>query len=256
MLAVACLCPVIGPLHDQGVFVNRVSYIAMAVIVAVGFSVMGFFIGNGLRNIKATDRFVNVRGLAERQVNADAAKLAIHIQHTGATPAALFPVIATTQKLVLAFLAEEGIKESDVEIGQWMTVRTSAQELKDDPSLPRYSVSGIVNVTTNHVEAAGNAYRKINDLRVKTNGGVTESEIAYSFTGIGQLRAEMIAAATKDARNAAAQFAMDSGSKVGSIRNASQGIFQITAPGQDSDDPGSVRKNVRVVTTVDYALSD
>ena len=70
------------------------------------------------------------------------------------------------------------------------------------------------------------------------------------------MRAEMIAAATKDARNAAVQFAMDSGSKVGSIRNASQGVFQITAPGQDSDDVRSVRKNVRVVTTVDYELKD
>jgi hypothetical protein len=232
------------------------SYIVMAVIVAVGFSVMGFFIGDGLRNIRSTDRYVNVRGLAEREVTADTAKLAIHMEHTGAAPAGIFPLITATQKLVLAFLAEQGIKESDIEIGQWTTVRTSPQELKEDPSLPRYSVSGIVNVTTHNVEAAGNAYRKINDLRVKTNGGVTESEVAYSFTGLGPLRAEMIAAATQDARNAAAQFAMDSGSKVGSIRNASQGIFQITAPGQDNDDPGSVHKNVRVVTTVDYALKD
>jgi hypothetical protein len=156
----------------------------------------------------------------------------------------------------MAFLAEQGIKESEVEIGQWTTERTSAEALKDDPSLPRYSLVGSISVTTRNVEAAGNAYRKINDLRIKTNGGVTRSDIAYSFTGLAQLRAKMIAAATQDARNAAAQFAMDSGSKVGSIRNASQGIFQITAPGQDNDDPGSVRKNVRVVTTVDYALKD
>jgi uncharacterized protein len=232
------------------------SALAIALIVAVGFAVMGFFIGEGLRNIRSTDRYVNVRGLSEREVTADTAKLSIHMERTGSAPATIFPTIVETQGRVLAFLAEEGIKEGEIETGQWTTTRTSAQDLKNDPSLPRYSVSGVINVTTRNIEAMQSAYRKINDLRVKTNGGVTESDVAYSFTGVGKLRAEMIAAATQDARNAAAQFAMDSGSKVGSIRNASQGIFQVTAPGQDSDDVQSVRKNVRVVTTVDYELKD
>jgi len=236
--------------------VNRFSYIVIALIVASGFSVMGLFFGDGLRNIKSTDRYVNVRGLSEREVTADTAKLLIHVEHAGSTPAAIFPLIAETQKLVLAFLTQEGIKEAEIETGQWSTTRTAAQELKDDPSLPRYSVSSIVSVTTHNVEAIQNAYRKINDLRMKTKGGVMESDVSYSFTGVGRLRAEMIAAATKDARNAALQFAMDSGSKVGPIRNASQGVFQITAPGQDNDDGLSIRKNVRVVTTVDYQLRD
>jgi hypothetical protein len=164
--------------------------------------------------------------------------------------------LAETQKLVLAFLTQEGIKEAEIETGQWTTVRTTAQDLKDDPSLPHYAVSSVISVTTHDIEATQSAYRKINDLRIKTKGGVTGSDVSYSFTGVGQLRAEMIAADTKDARNAAVQFAADSGSKVGSIRNASQGIFQITAPGQDGDDAQSVRKNVRVVTTVDYQLKD
>jgi hypothetical protein len=251
------MVPVFRRLIARGsLFVNRLSYVAIALIVAGGFSVMGFFIGDGLRNIRSTDRYVNVRGLSEREVAADTAKLFIHVEHTGSAPAAIFPIIAETQKRVLAFLAQEGIKDDEIETGQWTTTRTSAQDLKDDPSRPRYSVSSVINVMTRNIGATQSAYRKINDLRIQTNGGVTESDVAYSFTGVAQLRAEMIAAATKDARNAAVQFAADSGSKVGSIRNASQGVFQITVPGQDSDDVRSVRKNVRVVTTVDYELKD
>lgn len=66
----------------------------------------------------------------------------------------------------------------------------------------------------------------------------------------------MIAAATKDARNAALQFATDSGSQVGSISDASQGVFQIFASGSDEDDPTAINKTARVVTTVTYALQD
>jgi hypothetical protein len=71
----------------------------------------------------------------------------------------------------------------------------------------------------------------------------------------------MIAEATKDARNAALQFAQDSGSRVGMIRSASQGVFQITTPNSGDSELGgedktSVNKRVRVVTTVSYELLD
>src|SRR5690348_199817 len=123
-------------MQRESSFVNRVSFVVIALIVASGFSVMGLFIGDGLRNIRSTDRYVNVRGLSEREVTADTAKLLIHIDQTGAAPAAIFPLVAETQKLVLAFLAQEGIKEAEIETGQWSTTRTAAQDLKDDASLP------------------------------------------------------------------------------------------------------------------------
>ena len=68
----------------------------------------------------------------------------------------------------------------------------------------------------------------------------------------------MIAEATKRAREGAEQFAVDSGSHVGGIHRASQGLFQILAR---DDTTGSmeqrqINKTVRVVTTIDYLLVD
>ena len=234
----------------------RSSRIPIAIILALGLAVLGFFIGDGLRHMRSTDRFVNVRGLAERPVTADTADLLIKVEHNGNTPTAIFPLMTETQKQVMAFLQQEGLKPEEIEVGQWSTVRTDTQDLKNDPSLPLYTSSGVISVSTHNIAAAQSIYRQVNDLRIKTNGGVTDTDVVYSFRGLGPLRAEMIAAATKDARNAALQFAQDSGSRVGSIRNASQGAFQITAPGLDSDDPKSARKTIRVVTSVDYELKD
>jgi hypothetical protein len=62
----------------------------------------------------------------------------------------------------------------------------------------------------------------------------------------------MIEEATKNARQAAEKFAKDSGSTVGKIRNARQGLFTITNRDKNSPD----RKKVRVVTTVEYFLVD
>jgi hypothetical protein len=78
----------------------------------------------------------------------------------------------------------------------------------------------------------------------------------------------MITEATRNARASADRFAADSGSQVGSIRAANQGVFSISAAnagsetGPDEDGPqgidaqadASLMKKVRVVATVDYYL--
>ena len=225
-------------------------------VIAFGLAGMGFFIGDGLRHIKSTDRFVNVRGLAERDVAADTVTFTINFSNSGDSHTVIFPLMEATKAKVLAFLAAKGFKPEEIELGQWNSNNNNAEDRLKDSSIPRMYTNGTVRVRSKNVEAAQQANRDINDLMVQTNGAVTSSEINFEFTGLAPLRAEMIAAATKDARNAALQFAADSGAKVGSIRNASQGIFQITTPGQESDDGRSLRKNVRVVTTVDYELRD
>ncbi len=74
----------------------------------------------------------------------------------------------------------------------------------------------------------------------------------YSYTGLNEIKPAMIEAATKNAKEAAQKFAMDSGSTLGKIRRANQGIFSIT----DRDENTPFIKNVRVVTTVEYFLKD
>jgi hypothetical protein len=74
----------------------------------------------------------------------------------------------------------------------------------------------------------------------------------FLFTGLNDIKPAMIQEATKNAHTAAEQFAKDSGSKVGKIKNASQGLFTITDRDMNTPD----KKNVRVVTTVEYYLND
>ena len=74
----------------------------------------------------------------------------------------------------------------------------------------------------------------------------------YIFTGLNSLKPEMIEEATTNAREVAAKFARDSGSKVGPIRVANQGLFSIS----NLDDNTPHIKKVRVVSTIDYQLID
>ncbi len=82
------------------------------------------------------------------------------------------------------------------------------------------------------------------------------SSARYYFTKFADLRTDMIAEATQSARKAALQFAKDSESRVGAIRNAIQGAFSIKSPNEEYNQAGSLLKTVRVVTTVTFNLID
>jgi len=88
---------------------------------------------------------------------------------------------------------------------------------------------------------------------VKSGVALTQSyefQPSFIFTQLESIKPEMIADATADARAAADQFARDSGSKVGSIRRATQGYFSIN----DVDPFTPEVKRIRVVTNIDYSL--
>ena len=93
-------------------------------------------------------------------------------------------------------------------------------------------------------------------------------KLKYNFIGLNSVKPDMITEATRNARAAADRFASDSGSKVGSIRQANQGVFSISPAnsGSEAGEPGeygfegfnadsSIMKTVRVVTSVQYYLN-
>ena len=64
----------------------------------------------------------------------------------------------------------------------------------------------------------------------------------------------MLEEATKNARLAATQFAADANVRVGGIRSAKQGSFEIQDVGQSYSDNQKMEKDVRVVTSITFFL--
>jgi len=80
----------------------------------------------------------------------------------------------------------------------------------------------------------------------------------FVFTGLNKLKPQMIGEATARARESAEQFARDSHSDIGGIRNASQGVFEILPrdQAQGISEASQIIKTVRVVSTIDYSLKN
>ena len=87
---------------------------------------------------------------------------------------------------------------------------------------------------------------------IAISGGDYDSRVQYEFTSLNLIKPEMIEEATRNAREAAEKFAADSGSELGKIQTANQGLFSIN----DRDQYTPYIKHVRVVTSVNYYLEN
>jgi hypothetical protein len=118
----------------------------------------------------------------------------------------------------------------------------------------RYAADAVVTLRTKKIDPARAAMERAGEL-VRQGVALTrnyEYRTQYLYTDLESIKPEMIGEATRDARRAAEQFAQDSGSRVGGIRNAQQGFFSI----EDRDPFSPEFKRIRVVTTVQYFLED
>jgi len=221
-----------------------------AAVLAVGVIAGGYLLGDGLKRARAADRSVTVRGLAEKDVTADLATWSISYSTTGTDlPTVRAEIDANTQQLK-AYFASLGFKpDALTPVGAGVN---------------QYLNNGINNITitqrmllrTTDIARAQRAVAQQFDL---VRRGVTLQEgsgMRYSFTRLNDLKPPMVAAATRDARAAAEQFAKDSGSGVGGIKSATQGYFSIDPRDGEGGDGSSDTpyKKVRVVTTVDFYL--
>lgn len=231
--------------------VNR-RWLASAGLLTVGLIVGGYLLGNGLVRAKDADRSVMVRGLAEREVTADLATWTIAYSSTAPDFAAAQASVDEDTTAIRAFFRElgfpaEALQPTGVNVAQF-----------SDNGVQKFTIRQRMTLRSTDIKRAQDAVKRQFDL--VRRGVVLEegSGMAYTFTKLNAIKPAMVAAATKDARAAADQFAKDSGASVGAIKSATQGYFEVNARDGDSGGGWGVSdtpyKKVRVVTTVAFYL--
>lgn len=225
---------------------------APALILALGLVGAAQVLGRAIGDFRMADRFVEVKGLAEREVMADLAIWPVAYQVTANTLDALRSELDRNDSAVMAFLAANGFSTEEVTRAPPRIMDQWSQAPGSQRPETRYTAERTITLRTGQVPAAREALQGAAEL---LSAGVVlaptwGSSATFLFTGLEALKPEMIAQATADARRAATQFAEDSGSDVGSIKTARQGFFSIT----EVDPSTPERKTIRVVTTVEYFL--
>ena len=237
--------------------------LAAAGIIATGLAVGGLFVGSGFARMRTSDRYVTVKGISEREAKADLAIWPLHLVAADNDLAKAHSQIEGSVARIRTFLTTYQIDTSQAELQDFSVTDAATNQYSGQQAGSRYVIRQTVVVRSLKPDLVLAASQRVGELVsagvVLSSGGEYGSGgPTFVFTGLNKLKPQMIAEATARAREAADQFARDSRSSLGGIRQASQGVFEILprdeAPGLTEG--SQVAKRVRVVSTVDYFLRD
>jgi len=230
-----------------------------SIVLALGIAFAGWQIGEGFYEGRRAERYVTVKGLAERDVTADLALWRLRFTATGNELAAAQAKIDADAAAIAQFLVDRGVAREEIALERLEVTDLLAQAYRSGGiGDARYIVSQTLLLRTENVALVDRLARETGELVRK---GVVLADLGgptYVFNGLNEIKPELIAEATAAAREGAAEFAANSGSVLGGILRANQGVIVI----RPRDDTGGIseasqlEKTVRVVATVDYALRD
>lgn len=235
---------------------SKANAFILGAFLFLGLVIFGYILSNTAIDIKEYERTVTVKGLSEREYKADIVIWPIQFTIADNDLEALYGSIESTTLRIMGFLEEKGISVNEISISSPAITDKSAQQYGgNSKSEFRYSAIQTVTVYSNNIDAVRSVMEELSKLGktgIVFSAGNFRSQTEYIFTKLNEIKPEMVEEATRKAREVALKFAADSESSLGKIKRASQGQFSINP--RDKNNPHI--KRVRVVSTVEYYLSD
>ena len=196
-----------------------------AIILAVGLSLAGVFVRNGLSEFSSRSRVVTVKGLAEMEVKADKVTWPLTYKVLGNDMVSLYNEIEESNAKIIAFLKSKGVKENEISVNAPEIIDTKAERYNTTVQPYRYNVTTVITVTSKQVDLVRGLINEQSELLkqgVAIVSGDYRYNVTYDYTSLNDIKPKMIEEATKNARTAAEKFAKDSESSLGSIQRAYQ----------------------------------
>jgi uncharacterized protein len=229
-----------------------------ALLMSIGIAASGFFVSQTLYRSKVALNTAEVKGLAERRVQADTAYWTILYTVDGKRKSdisTLYKKSEIDQNMIIDFLKTSGFGDEEIRPG---VINYFKEEFRNDNQEvveEKHSLVGKIEVQTQKVNLVAKVRAKLNKL-IAQGLSIENQSPAYHFTKLNEIKPEMLKEATKNARLAANEFAVNAGVNVGGIRSARQGGFVIRDVGESYGDTKKIEKDVRVVTNVTFFLTD
>lgn len=226
-------------------------------LLSLSIIAAGFFVGQTYVAGKKLDRTVAVKGLAEREVQADIATWPLELTVSGNELGQLQKTLEHQTKILQDFFTNLGFTSEELTVGA-PTIQDNRALLYGGQNVShqdRYIAKVDFNLRTTKLDKMNDAMYRVPSIigqGLVIGSKNTWQPVQYLYTKLNDIKPEMIEEATKNAREAAEKFARDSGSKVGKLKTANQGLFSI----MDLDPNSGVMKKVRIVSTLEFYIED
>lgn len=226
-----------------------------SIILALGMVILGLCLKAGIDDFANKDRNVTVKGLSEKEVEADKVTWPIQTKEIGDDLPSLYSKINATTAKVKAFLIKNGIKNNEISVNAPVVIDLNAERYGENTRGYRYNITSTITVTSRNVKLVRSIIARQGEL-LQQGVAIVQNDYdkttTYEYVSFQSMKPKMMQEAIKNAETTAQQFAENSNSDIDKIMSADQGQFSIS----DRDENTPYIKKVRVVTTVTYSLKD
>ncbi len=244
--------------------------VAFGILVSIAWVVSSVVLADGLSLINRHDA-ISVTGTAERLVESDAAKWTFTLTKQSAPESYVYVAkqLQEMKTVTVRYLMTKGIDEKDITISPVTSnviCQTQNQVMYDSNGKQQCSGQFTYNLTQT-ITVEGDKVNEIRDLSLNAPSSlallgvqIQTVSVDFFYTKLASIRAELLELASKNAKERAVAIAKSTGNSIGSVKDASQGVFQVTQKNStDVSDYGSydtstIEKKVTAVVRASFEV--
>ena len=231
--------------------------------LSLSLVISSFVFAKAIREFKQANDVLVVTGSAKRPIRSDYIVLRFSVSSQEPTAKAAYQNLKRQRERVQAYLQEQKVPEDAITLSAIRTynVPEIAVNGRQTGRILAYRLSQSLEIRSDRVERYTEISQQANEL-IEEGINLVVDRPQYLYTKLSQLRVEMVAEATKDAKARAEAIASSTGNKVGAVRSAKTGVFQITSRNSTdvSDygiyDTSSLEKDITAVVSVQFGMKN
>lgn len=240
---------------------NTTSSTIFGIVIAISVIVSAFILADAVKFVKRANETITIKGYAEKDIISDMASWTGSFSRRSADLVSGYNALERDREIVLNYLVENGFTREQIKLEPVQTYpvyEINSQGMNTN-NIISHEMSQNFTVESDDVRLVERISSEATEL-IKQDIGLRSYTPQYTYSKLNDLKIEMLALATKDAKNRAEVLAENSGSKIGSLKSAQQGVFQITgANSTDISDYGmyntnSIEKTIKSVVTIEYNI--
>lgn len=246
---------------------QRVAFLLLGASLALGFIIASDKLSKAIAQVRAARPEVSVKGVATQELKSDEGELGGSLVWRGTDLAAGRAALEAQREAFRRVLKEVGFAESDADFSPVAMVRLEPARANATNvdyarsargTVPDYILTSTFVVRSSKVQAVVGLVRR--EIALAQDVELHRGQPVFRILNFDDSKKELLEAAAKDARRRADVLVAGSGSKVGGLLDASQGVFQISAKGRINEseygaiDNSSVEKTMRLVVTMRFEL--
>lgn len=215
---------------------NR-NIIAIAV-ASLGFIIGSAVLGSAIKNRNKGENTISVTGLGTKKFTSDLITWSGNFSRSSFELKSAYDQLANDKKIIENYLVSKGIPKNQM-VFSAVDIQKQYNYVSDGnggshQTFNGYQLSQSVSLESKDVVKIENLARNITEM---INLGIefTSSPPSYFYTKLADVKQQMIADATKDAKQRAEKIAENSGSSLGNLKKGTMGVIQITAPNSNED---------------------